>query len=248
MSNSEEDIIRYISGLMVPEEIVQFELDMQTDDELRALVADYKIMNGYSTSKNDLDQALQNLSEVHEEQINIEKTDPNSKSNRRIIWVLLLIFGLLGAVWIITKYQSKEQVQTAPELYTMYFNPDPASFQTKGTSEEELVRFQVFFNNESYEQAVESIDLATIDNTELRFYYALALIGSDELTQANGLLDEVSAEAPIFTNEVKYYKALSYLRGDQPEIARELLLDISTNSSKYQAARELLQMIEPSSK
>ena len=248
MNNSEEDIIRYISGLMAPEEIVQFELDMQTDDELRALVADYKIMNGYSTSKNDLDQALQNLSQVHEEQINIEEPYPESKSTRRIIWVLLLIFGLLGAVWMITKYQSKEQVQTAPELYAMYFNPDPASFQTKGATEEDLVRFQVFFNNESYEQAVESLDPSAIANAELRFYYALALIGSDELTQANELLDEVSEEAPIFTNEVKYYKALSYLRGDQPEIARELLLDISTNSSKYQAARELLQMIEPSSK
>lgn len=104
MNNSEEDIIRYISGLMAPEEIVQFELDMQTDDELRVLVADYKLMNGYSAGKNDLDQALQNLSEVHEEQINIKKTDPNSKSNRRIIWVLLLIFGLLGAVWLLTNY------------------------------------------------------------------------------------------------------------------------------------------------
>ena len=139
-------------------------------------------------------------------------------------------------------------MNTPTQLYAMYFNPDPASFQTKGATEEDLVRFQVIFNNESYEQAVESIDPSAIANAELRFYYALALIGSDELTQANELLDEVSEEAPIFTNEVKYYKALSYLRGDQPEIARELLLDISTNSSKYQAARELLQMIEPSSK
>ncbi len=248
MNNSEEDIIRYISGLMTPEEIVQFEVELQTDDDLRELVVDYKIMNGYSAGKNDLDQALQNLADVHNEQIKIEKIVTDSKSNRRIILILLLIFGLLGAVWITTKYQTKEEVITPTQLYALYFNPDPASFQTKGTSEEDLVRFQVLFNNESYEQAVKSLDPSTIDNVEVRYYYALALIGSDEVAQANELLDEVSEEAPIFVNEVKYYKALSYLRDEQPELARELLLDISTNSSKYQASRELLQMMESSSK
>lgn len=243
MEDREVLIMKYLEGALSDEELLRFELSMESNQELRDSVNDLKLLTNYSAKRDQINESLSVLNEIHDEKVTvIPSRRRNSLFKKLLIGFVIISLGFL--TYYILNESKDSRPQTNEQLYAYYFQPDDANFQTKGEiGKDELLKFQTLFNNKEYQEAILSIDIQKNNSADLQFYYAIALIASDKDQEGTQMLEELKQDTPIFRNESLYYQSLSFIKRGELLKAKTTLEQIELSSSKYQKASEILKSL-----
>ena len=234
MENRIEKIQDYIDGLLVGEELVQFEQQMREDDDLRQEVNLQKEVQGI----------IQGRLDSNEEPLraNLRNARTLSQSGQRSTKVYKLYLPIAAAVCVLIFFSLFFLKTNDGSLYDL-----PAMQSEIVRGQEENVSYEnavKAFNDKSYTEARSMLQSLIATDTmivQYQYYAALTYFGEGNWPQAIQDLSPIAHGRSIFADEAKYYLAASYSKTHQNEKAIELLNDIPKRGKVGEKADKLLK-------
>lgn len=182
-----------------------------------------------------------------------------AKQSRTILRQLRPFFRIAAvlAVLIITWWLLLRPAQN-PDLFARFYQPytldipvntrSPLSPLLSIELHEKLPTALKAYDNGNFSTALEGLEdvLATDPKNETAAFYAgMSCLELGKYDEAIELLSTIANGQGNYAAQAKWYLALTYLKKQQPEQAKELLQQIvSTNGYQSTAAMELLRMLE----
>ncbi len=261
-----EKIRVYLDNEMTNEERVNFELEIENNEDLKNTVSVLKTM---PSIYNDEDWALydgdlnalketanlfkgENI-EHFSKQIRTAQSNYNINSNRKSRGFIKYISSIAAAVLILfSGYYFLTDKTSNLELYNDYYNVgDLPSFTTQSSTINILANAENLFKTEQYAKALEQFKIAksTQDNTlnpNLELYIALCHLKLEQYNLAHKRLDALLQSNTLDAHKGYWFKSLTYLKQDNKAKAIEtlkLLLKKDTNFN-YDKAKKLLNELD----
>ena len=237
-----ELIEKYLQGQLEGEALVDFEKQLESDEELRAELAVQRELHSLlgDAEVNELDAKLDVLSKEFAEAKEV-KFRPG-----RIIWlataaVLVLAVAYLGFF--------QNQQLSGSERFEAYYETYPADVISRADPDAmSLVDSALsLYGNGSYEVASGLLAEVSEPDARVKFYQGLCLLNMSEDERA---LEQLTAAAlddnSVYQVPAKWYASLLLLKMEQEAEAIELLQVISKSASgKYQnLANDLLSELK----
>lgn len=140
------------------------------------------------------------------------------------------------------------QNHTSEELYNEYFEVYPNVVQpiVRGDGNSLVNEAFVAYENENYGQSAQFFqNIYTTTNEEYAlFYQGMSLLNADQIQKADDLF-ETHSWSENYIYKVNWYLALSKLKQNQTQEAKELLLkNINSGNYKVEEAEELLDKLD----
>lgn len=241
-------VARYAEGDMEPQEKEAFDASFQKDPELQQLLAEYN--NVHLTLKmkiapDDADQQVEErllmLRQQYFDAGSVSKQHvPTVVSfNPYLKWVSIaaaLIVGLL--VW----------APWSASLYEKYSFSKEMSVAERGEGGfGALDKAAKFYNAGDFKTAsvlLEKQHRLEPGNSLVAYYYCIALIETDKLTEARAVLTKLYEGESVFKYDAVYYIALSYVKEKNHKDALTWLGKIPQESSTYKKAEELIKKLQ----
>ncbi len=241
----EQNIIfdNYLMGKMSADEIADFEKELTVDDD--SLKKDFEIYRDLQMYlKHEIGNKEQN--EVFKENIsNIsEKYFSDKKENVRKLnsWHFLAI-----ASSIIVAFGLFLFTNPSKPSYSEYAIHDNISLTVRGDNHEQLQKAEAEFNNGSYEKAnylFSKILQSDSVNTEIILYKAISEIELGIYTDAENSLTEISKGKSAYTDQAKWYLALSKLKQEKYDECLQVLNTISEGFEKQKELEDIIDRLE----
>lgn len=233
----------YLDGAMSSMDKKRFEGKLWNDSEFKKNFELYKEMNSYLGESELHGKALEKLRSYMPDNETSE-----SKTKSWLIPVLLFSILIAGLLFLWQKYVETPSTKTNEQLYAEYFDPGEISLSQRGYEMDSLLNIaQYNFNHKAYDEALRAFKLyeSLNDslNTSLDFYKAICLLNENQLGQIIKLFDKVSESSELYKRDVFWYKALSYLKLNDNDLAKKELLQIDKSSVHYQKALRFLKEI-----
>lgn len=233
---NEELIALYFEGKLNSEQQVYFDEllrnDMGFKEELEFEQAVKTAI--ISTKKDNLRNKLHRLE------------PPKEKKNYVFIGIAASIIIALGVFGLLKNSQSF----TGDELYAQYFEPysniiAPSS-RGDASKNEINIAFR-YYDSKNYKIASEKFEslFASSETSYFLFYQAICelLIGNTD--KAIKLLEQHKKYNDRLSNQTDWYLALAFLKSNQTDTAKELLVKIIDNKSyNYESAQEILEKMD----
>ncbi len=139
---------------------------------------------------------------------------------------------------------------------TLFFNQnDPqygdfnqheaAVFVERSDADVNLKEAQDFFNAKEYKKAVLAFEkIPNLTNPELQYYYAIALIETNDYQKAEIFLTNLKDGTSVYKTKAVWYLALSNLKQKKVEECKVYLKQIPADAEDYDKAQELLGDLE----
>lgn len=241
-----EKIHNYISGKLSPEEQTSFETKIANDPALEKEVLLQQNMLEHIQATND-SSASQDLiksigKEFLEESANKQ---PKIKTLAYALWVAA------AAIAMLVLFNLNNHKLSEGEIFDKYFNPPVASFASRGDANQNLLEeAEVLFNQKEYEQSNILFkrllsESSTIKTSQIKLYYAISLIESNELSKAKNLLQELIGMQNNFTADATWYLALAELKEGNKENALNVLSKITGSyQTKAQDLAKHIRLLE----
>ena len=226
---AESDIILFrkkVLGQLSNDETKAFEQRFETDMEFQKSYHEYKdLFEVISVAeKQELKNHLKTLSE------------PSAKKYRYWLPIAATILFLVGAFWM---YRFNAQPQG---LYETYFDtyPNVIAPSTRGSEPlNVLEKAYRSYDSGAFEAAALEFEkhLENQANSEVSFYHAMALLNSGRLGEAKTILESLPKDDSdfAFTDETQWYLALIYLKLENTEQAKGVLLHLETEGNGFKA-------------
>lgn len=154
----------------------------------------------------------------------------NNRSNK---WALYVAAAMV--ILMISLFSILDDKKTPQELYTVSLNVDelPGLAVRGGTMDSLLLQAEKLFNAKNYENAIplldESISLTDRNIGTLYLYKGVSHMELNQFEKAEDSFN-VLIESDLYDAKKGYwYKALLYLKMDQPDIAKSILITIVEN-------------------
>ena len=229
----------YLNNEMPTEDKIQFENRLKTDSEFNNSFALFKettqfLATKFSNETAGFKQNLQSISREH-----FAETKPKSKVIAFKPWhyaVAASVTILLGT-WF--------TLQNSNPVYGDYDQHENAYFMERGDEDANLKNAQDFFNAKEYENAVKAFEKVTdLNKPELQYFYAIALIETNNYQKAEALLKTIQQGTSSFKEKAIWYLALSNLKQKKFEDCKTLLKQIPADAEDYEKAQKLLKDLD----
>ena len=134
--------------------------------------------------------------------------------------------------------------QSDPQ-YGDYSQHETAQFIERGDEDIDLKEAQDFFNNHEYQKAVTSFEKVTdLNNPELQYFYAIALIETKGYAKATLTLTNLRNGTSVYKDKATWYLALSNLKQKKLDDCKTLLKQIPAEAEDYDKAQQLLKDLD----
>lgn len=249
MNHKKEEIWRYLTGEMTTDEKLHFGRLIASDSLLYAELEKEKNLYEFLQTREEKTKALSNLKAVHQEMILPHRAAPSappqsiigSKKSPLIRWLIPIAIAatfLIGSIYLASFYQHK----TPQDLYSAYFEPTTVSLVNRSEQNSvSLATIAELFNTGAYQATVASIDQlppAEQNQDLIKYIKAISLIASGRDQQGRTLLDRLP---PLYSNEVLWYKGLSYLKEGEIQKAKASLSKITPEYNRYTQVKSILK-------
>lgn len=240
-----EKIERYLADEMEPQERQDFELQLQTDEELKNIFYLYNSINNtmkaeeVSDDENKLAATLQQLNRKY------ILTDSKVKQGNFRKWitaaaaVLILVFCGI--------YFLSDRNMSAEKLYAAYAEHSALQVQLRGTVADSLAETAAAkFNSKSYYAALpllqEFLKLQPED-IQMKFSLATCYLELDRYNDAEKMFSEIAAGKTAYAAAGGWYLALTALKQKDIKTCRSRLQSIPQSSSYHARAAVLLRKL-----
>lgn len=238
---STQDIIRFLEGEMEEQERQLFVDELAINKSLQEDLKQYKDISStlkYSLAPDEGDKAFQsNIKTINRAYF--------SKRDKKIKILALQKYWYAAAVLLIAL------LVWAPwntNLYEQYSATQMVSVAERGDNDQQLlIDATDEFNKENFAEAREKLRILVAqkpDDDMLKFYYGVALLETNEVELAKENFNKVFNGESIFKYDAAFYNALSYLKENNKDKAKEWLLKIDKGSEIYEKAEELLSKLK----
>jgi TolA-binding protein len=252
-------IEKYLAGTLKGEKLRAFKNELKNSRELQELVILHKEINECIDEhevinfKNKLDKIYSRFrrtenEDVKELMLDSEQVKKGITLKKRIV-VVAASFALIVIIGMLV-YKLRDKVYSGSELYSMYYEPYEPDIIIRSGSEtvRDMENAILLYDKGSYDTAFDKFVNIVIqdDNNYLaQFYLGLACMGLNEYDAAIEQFTSISEkwESP-FSYHLEWYLALSYLKSNRREKAKELLIQIKSKNRYYKTkAEEILEKL-----
>jgi tetratricopeptide (TPR) repeat protein len=227
----------YVDGEMDLQQQKDFELQMQSNAELREYVEQYKqaatALKTHLTPDTNLDDLKHTLANLNRTHFKAEAKVISFKSYTRWIsgMVAVLILGLI----VFNPWKKS--------LYDEYSTASSMSVSERGEgAQTNLEKAAAFYNKKDYAAAEKLLAkeyAANPKNSMAAYYYGITLIQDKQEAKARGILQQLYQGESAFKYDAAYYMALSYVKQGDKANARKWLKNVPPGTSNYTKAKEL---------
>lgn len=229
----------YLNNEMSAEERLDFESRLQQDSQFKEsfeLYQETSVFLGHKFAAETQD-FKKNLASVSKDYFSEEEQETKVVSFKPWYYAAAASVVILLGTWIFMKGPTAE--------YSDYDQHENAAFVERGDASQDLKNAQDFFNKKEYGKAVASFEkIQKLDQPEYQYFYAIALIETDNYVKAELLLNEIQRGNSIYKNKAVWYSALSELKQKNLEECKSLLRQIPEDSEDYDKAQELLKELD----
>jgi len=239
---NEEAYIRfesYLNNEMLEQERLDFESELRDNSQLKESFELYKETTAFVKQKFSPETTVfkKNLESISDDYFAEGKKKTKVFSIRPWHYAVAASVLVLLGTWIFSN-------NSIPE-YSDYSQHENASFVERGASNENLKNAQDFFNKKEYAKAAVSFGkIENLDNPEYQYFYAIALIETNQYKKAEGLLEQIRQGMSVYKNKATWYLALSKLKQHDLEQCKVMLKQIPQDAEDYDEAQELIKHLE----
>ncbi|WP_300569822.1 tetratricopeptide repeat protein [Flavobacterium sp.] len=227
----------YLNNEMLPEERIQFEQRLESDLEFRESFHLYKettqfLGNRFSAESADFEKNLKSISSAYfnENQEKKSKVIAFKPWQYAVAASLVLFMG----TWFFMQNGNPE--------YGDYSQHESAYFTERGAEDVNLKQAQDFFNKKDYKSAVLAFEKTQdLKNPELQYFYAIALIETDDFSKAEVFLNAVKEGTSVYKDKATWYLALSNLKQNKISECKSLLEQVPSDAEDFDKAQKLLK-------
>lgn len=246
MMNEEKllTVARYLEGDMELQEKQEFETLLQTDGELKTLLAEYK--NVHQTLKmkiapSEEDKEVEATLAAFGKQYFKNQEHPPVKVVRLqsyLKWIsvaAILVIGLL--VW----------APWSANLYDKYSISKEMSVVERGAdTKNNLEKAADFYNAHDFSAAREILAqeyALSPENSLVAYYYGITLIETGKENDARTILTNLYEGESVFKYDAAYYIGLSFVKQKDKQQALAWFAKIPQGTSNYDKAQELIKRL-----
>ena len=228
---------QYLANEMTSEEKTIFEEQLQNDASFKESFTLYKettqfLEHKFSKEKAEFNQSLKSIAKQHF----------SAKKETKVITFKPWYYAV--AATIVVLIGTWMMMQNDPS-YSDFNQHETAVFIERSDSNENLQKAQEAFNKKDYKQAVAAFDkIKDFRKPELQYFYAIALIETNNYTKAELFLDQLRGGNSVYKDKATWYLALSYLKQDKKEECKSILKKVPADAEDYDKAQELLNDLE----
>lgn len=238
-----EAIARYITGEMSGGELQAFEATLRQDTSLRESVAQYREVLDTLQYKLEPDEKETAFSHtLHTMNSEYFGSNKSKVVPMRHYWKYISGIAVAAVIFLIVWLQPWQQ-----DLYKEYGQIQMVATAERGTETDTLLQqAALLFNQGDFAGAQKYLQEASAQAPESSltgFYYAVALIATNDITKARQLLEPIYNGSSVVKYDAAFFIALSYLKEKQYADTRLWLEKIPVGTSRYAAAQELLKKI-----
>ena len=239
--NIEERIDAYFNGRLSKEALGQFELDLQTDNELRKQF-DFAKEVYESIQDTEAIQFEKNVSDV----INANKSDgvnETTSGKRRYLYMIGMAasFVLLFGVWQLFFTEPASAQELFAQNYKTYILSTP-----RGDSTADWRKIYAMYADQRYEEFINEVEDDKGKHRMQDFYLSMAYMETGQAKKAQSLLSELAkVQHPQFTDASIWYLALANLQLGNIEAAKIELERLNDFKGLYhRKAKKLLKAMK----
>ncbi|WP_298512556.1 hypothetical protein [uncultured Kordia sp.] len=228
--NTEEFIQDYIANRLSDEDKARAEELLQTDTEFRELYESHLELTAAFKISND--KALKKrLQELDANTTTVSTKKLNTGIIRRIAIAAIFIIGAFFAI---------NQFTAEGDVFDTYFEVCPNTYLpvTRGTATQDVQSeaFKVYESGD-YQKAAKAFKdlLATKNNLNIRFYYAMSLLNQEKYDLALNELNSLAQHNFDYQVETFWYAALIHIKKEDNEAARGQLEKLQQLNPNYKS-------------
>lgn len=230
MSELHEQIEKYVTEEMSPEELATFEDLMKKDPNLAEQVTLYK-QSEAALANSDLLDFVATLQDVKQEHLQSKKPAQAIRQRRRrpVIWYSAAAVILI-CLSVFTFWPSSNPNHI--DWYNKEFTPYPSQVLRNSSARypDGLTNALTFYRDGKYDHALELLIPWQNDKTHgtlANFYHAQALMASGKINEAIPEWEsQLKAEETVYTQTIQWYLTLSYLQIGETEQAKQQAKEI----------------------
>lgn len=233
---NEETYIRfenYLVNEMSSEEKTLFEEQLKNDASFNESFTLYKettqfLEHQFSKEKAEYNQNLKSIAAQHF----------SAKKETKVIAFKPWYYAVAATIVVVVGMWM--MMQNDPS-YSDFNQHETAVFVERSDSNENLQIAQEAFNKKDYKQAVAAFEkIQDFRKPELQYFYAIALIETNDYTKAELFLDQLRGGNSVYKDKATWYLALSYLKQDKKAACKSILQQIASDAEDFDKAQKLL--------
>ncbi|MBP0904698.1 hypothetical protein ACFSKN_10560 [Mariniflexile gromovii] len=242
----EQDYIlfeNYILEALSETEKDAFETRLKTDSKFNESFNTYKELSSFLEHKfeNEATSAafhnnLKNISNSYFEK---------QKAPKKVISFKPWQFAMAASILLLIGFTIFNNFSSP--VYEDFANYDSINLTVRGDQDALLKTAENAFNSKDFakaDEAFKSLMLMDKDNTELKFYRAIASLELNKFDTAEGLLIGLSKGQSVYKNKATWYLALSKLKQEEYDDCLEILKTIPEDAEDYKAAQKLIKKLD----
>ena len=238
----------FLSGNLSKEDVSNFKARLQSDAAFKEAFNIYKDISnhleheiGNEEKTADFKANLDSISHNYFSKLELEEVEAPSKKTFSIYQLAIAAsIALLLGFFVFNQF-------SADPTYSDFANYDQISLTVRGENDELLKDAEEAFNSKNYKEAevlFNKILKETPQNTEIELYKSITLIETNQYSEADELLKNISETTSIYTNKAKWYLALSKLKQEDFEACKAVLKNIPEDAEDYNQAQKLLKKLD----
>jgi tetratricopeptide (TPR) repeat protein len=232
------DIVdRYLEGSLSEQERTAFEERLLQDEKLQQQVDDMKLIRAgiiHASRK----AALQNLKTLENTLPLVEVKVIRFWTNTWLQAAAALLIGLLAYTFWPSSVNEQELFATHFEVYPNIIMPT-----VRGVVENDsTVKAQAFraYDQQDYVLAIQLFEKLSVQDEAVLLYLGNSYLASGQPEKALLLFERVLNNYDVFDEQAEWYVAVTYLKLEEREKAREALQKVVARESSYKAKALLI--------
>lgn len=228
----------YLNDEMTADEKNNFEENLQNDQQFRESFELYKQTTRFLATKfsSDTSDFKKNLDTISKEYFNEENLKSKVINLKPWYFAVAASVAILFGAWFFT--------QNSNPSYEDFDDHENAYFMERNDSDSNLKTAQDFFNKKDYKNAVASFEKIEIIQPEQMYFYAIALIETNNYSKAEILLKSIKQGNSAYKFKATWYLALLNLKQEKIQETKSYLKLIPDDADEYEKAQKLLKDLE----
>jgi tetratricopeptide (TPR) repeat protein len=233
------DIVdRYLEGNLSERERTAFEERLLQDEMLRQEVSEIKLIRG-GIIRLARATSLKKLQDL-------EGTLPPVKTNKTIHWTNIWLQVAAGiSLLAVCAYLLWPRTQEPTQIFAEHFEPYPNIIMptVRGVVENDsTVKAQAFraYDQQDYVLAIQLFEKLSVQDEAVLLYLGNSYLASGQPEKALLLFEKVLNNYEVFDEQAEWYVAVTYLKLEEREKAREALQKVVARNSSYKSKAQLI--------
>lgn len=233
----------YLSGDLSNDESQAFEVRLEQEPSFKTAFETYKELSGF------LNHEIGNETKNQEFKDNLKAISNSYFENQTgatsVKRFNFYKYAIAACVVLLLGYFVFNQFSRP--VYGDYAHYGNVSLTVRSDNNTLFTKAENAFNSKQYDEAktlFNTILETDPSNLEIQLYNAIALIETDQYSQADALLKSISETNSAYKNKAIWYWALSKLKQKEYKKCADLLKTLPKDAEDYQQAQKLLKKLE----